>query len=143
MGLDEVRSCGGKDWSDEVEAIDQLLSAADILNRSRGARRMLARDLSRRRATASDVLTWLVWQMVEKKRTTGWMSRVLRADPETVWRALGSGAEPLTAGRVNHLRREQVTKLVARLLVGRVVPDSVRVDARVMRALLYGQSKSG
>lgn len=131
-----MRAAGARDWSDDVEAASALLSAAGVLGLAPGQRRMMARELVRRRFSPSDLLTFLAHHL-QRGRGGGWLCVVLRRDPEAVAkcrckrRGIG-GAVPLLAGTVDRRRQADAAELVAHVAArSRVAPMLVRTAADV------------
>lgn len=136
--VEAVREAGARAWSDDVEAIAGILGAAGVLDRAVGARRSLARDLAKRSASASDVLTWVSFHL-GRGRGPGWMLQALRANPEHVWLARSSGARELLAGPTNHVRLHQI-ELMLRRLVGqqKEIAQTVQPQAALGNLRRYG-----
>jgi hypothetical protein len=118
--LPAVEAAALRRWSDETEAVAGLLGAAGVLGNATAQRRALARDLVRRKATASDVLAWL---RLHHHRGAGWLLAGLRADPEAVWKARSSGAPEATAGPVDKPRVDAITGLLGKI-VARAAAES-------------------
>lgn len=111
--LERLRDVARRSWTDELEAISAVLGAAGVLDKSLAMRRMLARDLVRRRATGDDVLTWVVHH-IKNKRGAGWLLQALRRDPEAVWKQREQ-MQTLTCGVVDQVQRNHVFSIIESL----------------------------
>ena len=111
-----MRAAGALEWSDDVEAVSAMLSAAGVLDLAAAQRRLLARSIVGRRFTASDVLTFLLHHL-QRGRGGGWLCVALRTDPEAVGNARCKrrgivGAIAQIAGVVDRKRAWQVAQLI-------------------------------
>jgi hypothetical protein len=121
---DDLRRASAREWTDEVEAVAGLLGAAGVLRKATAQRRRLARELVRRKGTASDVLAWLVHGL-NSRRGAGWLTRAILSDPEVVWKARGQGAPELVAGPIDAKEKARIDALVAGVVKARGVAATV------------------
>jgi hypothetical protein len=113
--VEQVLTAGRREWSDELEAVSGILGAAGVWDQATARRRVFARDLVRRKVTASDVLTWALHGL-GTGHGPGWLVRALEADPETIWKARSKGAREKVAGEVNWIRKGLADALVLNVI---------------------------